>query len=263
MLSKIGLIIVFLIISVKVTGKPSRQKDTIYVNQKIVIYDTVRIYDTIRIRNININKKLKILKSKSIDSVNMSNDLLKSATNIENSIILNENNKNVKIMKKTIFTSVAMLFINVAVNSQDTLKMINEDNNLNNQFYVQQKNNYYSVALGAGIGYGVMGAKFQARYGDIFGYGYQVGFGVSLIAEKGKILESRMLSFGAKIYPYKWLYLNPQFATHQIKSIEYAALMLGGDWFLNNRFGINAGIGVYWGDDNMNPMFDAGIAYKF
>jgi hypothetical protein len=224
-------------------------------HRKIVIYDTVRITDTVYHQQ----KRIKIKELPKIESKKgfIFSDLISStATNFQDSIILNENLIKSKSMKRSIL-SIATILITLSSYSQDTIS------NSESKFYMLQKNKYHSIALGAGLSYGAMGLKYQARYGDVLGYGYQVGVGVSLIADNGKILESRMVSLGAKIYPYKWFFLNTQIATHTITTIEYLALMTGGDWFINKYIGFNAGLGIYFGDSNINPMFDIGISYKF
>jgi hypothetical protein len=104
------------------------QSDTIYIYETVEVYDTIVVYDTVKVvRNFSLNKlesiKTSDLKVLLVDTLNNKADLLiiskeKSATISLDGIILNENLKNTKSMKKLSFLGVVMFAFQSMVMSQ-------------------------------------------------------------------------------------------------------------------------------------------------
>jgi hypothetical protein len=139
----------------------------------------------------------------------------------------------------------------------------------NDKFFSDKKNSYLSVAAGIGTSYGLIGMKVQGRHGNIVGFGYYAGVGFA-----GNNIS---LNLGLKFYPYKWLYINPQFGYIESKTVSYFrederhtnyfALLTGADVFFNKFLGLNIGAGMIYSENSgrsiVEFIFDLGIAIKF
>jgi hypothetical protein len=147
-------------------------------------------------------------------------------------------------------------------------------NQPNDKFFSDKKNSYLSVAAGIGSSYGLIGMKVQSRHGNIVGFGYHAGLGyVPGPRVFFAYWPSRRLHFttGLKYYPYKGLYINPQFGFIQggheyysRESSKFFAMLVGADIFFNKRIGMNIGSGflIEWYSRSVF-IFDLGLAVKF
>jgi len=154
------------------------------------------------------------------------------------------------------------------------------------KFFSRKKNKYYSLAIGYGNAYGGLGIRFQQRFGNKLGFGYHAGVGYF----PGQVVDmepSAWFCSGVKFFWYKAWYINITYGTvarykeeiyywgyHLHSSYEESNLygpsfLLGGDWFFNKVFGMNAALGVslipdnpYY-EQNAVATIDFGFVFKF
>jgi len=150
----------------------------------------------------------------------------------------------------------------------------------NKMFFSDCRNAYNSIALGTGPSYGGMGVRFQGRTGKILGFGYHAGIGYSI----GEWLAygGVGISAGVKLFWHKSWYLNCQFGPvmdyiildENRMVIESGnawgpSILVGGDWFINQTFGINAAIGQSFNitepdaEEQELPRIEFGFIIKF
>lgn len=128
-----------------------------------------------------------------------------------------------------------------------------ENQNIKNKY----KGNYFMVGWGIGSSYGVLGVRFQGRFGDIQGFGIHAGIGGGSVDLK----EALYWSLGVKFFPYKGFYLNTQYGVTQTevvydrtsqtsdRQLRYgSSVLIGGDWNWGKKigFGLNFGFGVQY-----------------
>jgi len=144
-------------------------------------------------------------------------------------------------------------------------------------FFDQRDTYYYSGALGFGQSYGGLGLRFQGRIGRTLGFGYHGGVGlfppmtINGVSTKGGVF----FSIGAKFFWYRAWYLDVQYGsvgqyhTNTGNGTIYGpSFLIGGDWFFNDRFGLNVAAGVAMNatlrDEQLAaPTLDIGFLFKF
>ena len=147
-------------------------------------------------------------------------------------------------------------------------------------YFVKNKNEYWSLATGLGQSYGGMiGLRFQQRFGEKMGLGYHGGIGYT---PGGDTLRGFVgFAVGVKFFFYKSYYINLQYGTAGLiyyedvygnilnQEIMYGpAVMAGGDWFFTKYFGMNGALGVAFNvshPDVQSAIFklDIGLMVKF
>ena len=151
------------------------------------------------------------------------------------------------------------------------------------KFYADK---YFSIAAGYGQSYGGLGGRLQGRTGKVLGFGYHAGVGYVLPKEEASGTDI-FYYFGLKFFWYKAWYLNLQYGPTAIGTKSYLvynhntvtsykekiilfgpSLLIGGDWFFNEQFGLNGALGV--ATNLTNDIFpvsfttmDFGFIYKF
>ncbi|MBU2652089.1 MAG: hypothetical protein KKA81_14260 [Bacteroidetes bacterium] len=133
---------------------------------------------------------------------------------------------------------------------------------------------YTMLGSGLGMSYGIIGVRFQQRFGKNVGFGYHAGLGYL----PGGPTANLSFSIGAKFFPWRSLYVDLQFG---IIGWEYQndtkedvnqlgiSMLTGGDWLFGNssRFGINFGIGFSYHftskDYTVTPAGDLGFIIRF
>ncbi len=147
-------------------------------------------------------------------------------------------------------------------------------------YFTKNKNEYWSLATGLGQSYGgLIGVRFQQRFGEKMGLGYHGGIGYT---PGGDTLRGFVgFAVGVKFFIYKSYYINLQYGTAGLiyyedvygnilnQEIMYGpAVMAGGDWFFSKYFGMNGALGVAFNvthPDVQSVIFkvDFGLVVKF
>ena len=147
-------------------------------------------------------------------------------------------------------------------------------------YFANNKNEYWSLATGIGQSYGgLIGLRFQQRFGEKMGIGYHGGLGYT---PGGDTLRGFMgFALGVKFFFYKSYYINLQYGTAGLiyykdvygnilnQEIMYGpAVMAGGDWFFSRFFGMNAALGVAFNVTHPDVQsailkIDFGLVVKF
>lgn len=128
-------------------------------------------------------------------------------------------------------------------------------------FFSDKKDKYFSIATGFGQSYGGLGIRLQGRAGKILGFGYHAGVGYVLPQENEK--TDIFYSFGLKFFWLKAWYVDLQYGPTSIGTKSYSvynhyfwthieekeilfgpSLLIGGDWFFDERVGLNGALGV-------------------
>jgi hypothetical protein len=144
-------------------------------------------------------------------------------------------------------------------------------------FFDHRDTYYYSVALGFGQSYGGLGLRFQGRIGRTLGVGYHGGLGMFLPLRGYGVstLGVVFFSVGAKFFWYRAWYLDVQYGSvgrYQTGSgsatVYGPSFLIGGDWFFNDRVGLNVAAGVAINatvkyEQLAAPTFDLGFLFKF
>lgn len=163
--------------------------------------------------------------------------------------------------------------------SQEAFQVEGLKRELYDPYFMKNKHDYWSFATGLGPSYGGLGLRFQQRMGRILGYGYHASIGVMTGGEGFRSFWGYSLGF--KFYPYKSYYVNAQYGSIGIiyqedvlgnivnqEALYGPSLLVGGDWFFSQYFGMNAGIGVSFNithPDVQSAIFtyDIGLMVKF
>ena len=109
-------------------------------------------------------------------------------------------------------------------------------------------NQYISISPGIGNSYGMIGIRLQTRMGKKTGYGFHTGLGI--YPDSGGTHENLWFNIGFKYFFYNSFYLDVAVGTieqnfiNQEFTLEYGpSVLVGLDYFYNNKFGINAALG--------------------
>jgi|GEM_PF-3981099 len=149
------------------------------------------------------------------------------------------------------------------------------------KYFLMRKNKYLSIGVGWGIQYaGFLGLRFQQRFGNVVGFGYHLGIGLS-----GWRLEDYGGSAGLKFFLYKGLFIDCSAAYMRFTKTTYVnnikvseekywdvvtGMMVGYDWLFGKNFGFNLDGGwlIAMSDiqrpiiRSMIPFFDIGFIVK-
>jgi hypothetical protein len=138
-------------------SNPSNKKDTLFVYETLVIYDTLFVHDTIRIPNCNkMHSKRPEIQILYLENIAGGAQLITlpfngTATLERNGIILNENNKNLKGMKKLSFLGVVLFAFQSMVVAQTDFGFTAGGGTWWAKCNQSSVNSHYSPTLHAGL----------------------------------------------------------------------------------------------------------------
>lgn len=126
-------------------------------------------------------------------------------------------------------------------------------------------NEYLAFGLGFGNAYGGLGAQLQIRGGKTIGFGAHFGAGYIPKAQN-KYGNTLGWKIGAKLYYYKYLYLN---ATYGVVALYKGgqtgigpSVLIGGDFIFTKHIGLNVAVGVSKYNEDLGSTYDIGILIK-
>jgi|GEM_PF-4805484 hypothetical protein len=141
-------------------------------------------------------------------------------------------------------------FLLIKLNSGDTARIYFDEVKLIHSKPLRQLsyNQYISISPGIGNSYGMIGLRLQTRMGKKMGYGFHTGFGV--YPDFYGTHVNPWFNIGFKYFFYHSFYLDIAVGTieqniiNQEFTLEYGpSVLVGLDYFFNNRLGINAALG--------------------
>lgn len=168
---------------------------------------------------------------------------------------------------------------NNSVNNATNNPVNNSVTNNRKTYDINQRGNYFSIAVGDGWSYGGYGVRFQYVTPNRIGIHAGVGYGVTSIG------NGVLYSAGIQFYFYKDWYVDAQFGAFGFISTSYQewssgyyyssdtwktlygpSLLTGYDLYLSDKFGINLASGASLdvnGNSDIWFAFDAGLVFRF
>jgi len=126
-------------------------------------------------------------------------------------------------------------------------------------------NDYAALGVGFGNAYGGIGGQFQIRGGKTLGFGLHLGAGFIPGTNNG--FESSFgWNGGVKFYYFKALFLDVTYGVVTLTSYgntgKGPSLLLGGDFILSKRVGLNVAAGMSRYSDEYGFTMDLGLLIK-
>ncbi len=138
------------------------------------------------------------------------------------------------------------------MNTADTLILKNNDfvlknhgNLISGDFHKKQYK-YMAIGFGTGPSYGVFGLRFQQRFGDILGFAWHLGAGLSFIEDLNAAVY---LNAGVKFYYYRFFYVDASIGSFGPN------FLIGADLISTKAVGFNFAFGYESYDDGIKDTF--------
>jgi len=108
---------------------------------------------------------------------------------------------------------------------------------------------YKSLGIGFGNSYGEIGLLYQQKIDSKIAWAYHLGIGI--YPDFYGVNPAIWYNAGLKLYTYKWVYVDVTYGVIERNYYREAyknelgtSLLIGADWFIYNKIGLNAAFGI-------------------